>query len=228
MVKTIIKILKPDASIYICGNWETSSILQKVCDKYFDLLNRITVAREKGRGSKKSWKNNSEDIWYCAVDKKDYYFNAEAVKIRKKVIAPYKENGKPKDWFESGDDNFRYTYASNIWIDEYPTNLWKDITIPFWSMPENTPHPTQKPEKLLAKIILASSKENDVVFDPFAGVGTTGVVAKKLNRKFVMIEKDLEYCLMGLNDYMWQKKTILYKAIQREFFGKEIPMSKID
>ena len=114
------------------------------------------------------------------------------------MLAPYKVNGKPKDWFESSNDNFRHTFASNIWVDEYSTNIWEDITIPFWSMPENTPHPTQKPEKLLAKIILASSEENDIVFDPFAGVGTTGVVAKKLNRKFVMIERDLDYCLFGI------------------------------
>lgn len=62
-------------------------------------------------------------------------------------------------------------------------------------MPENTPHPTQKPEKLLAKIILASSNEGDVVFDPFAGVGTAGVVARKLKRSFVMVEMDEQYCL---------------------------------
>ena len=62
-------------------------------------------------------------------------------------------------------------------------------------MPENTPHPTQKPEKLLTKIILASSGEGNIVFDPFAGVGTTGVVAKKLKRNFVMVEIDEEYCL---------------------------------
>ena len=51
-LKPLLKILKPDASVYICGNWETSAILQKVCDRHFNLLNRITIAREKGRGSK--------------------------------------------------------------------------------------------------------------------------------------------------------------------------------
>ena len=64
-------------------------------------------------------------------------------------------------------------------------------------MPENTPHPTQKPEKLLAKIILASSNEADVVFDPFAGAGTTGVVAKKLKRSFALVEIDEEFCLFA-------------------------------
>ena len=68
------------------------------------------------------------------------------------MLAPYKENGRPKDWTESRDGNFR---------DTHPSNIWTDITVPFWSMPENTDHPTQKPEKLLAKIILASTNEGD-------------------------------------------------------------------
>ncbi|MDR3625481.1 MAG: DNA methyltransferase [Ignavibacteriaceae bacterium] len=182
------KILKPTASIYICGDWRTSSTLQRICDTHFNLLNRITFEREKGRGSLKSWKNNSEDIWFCSQSKK-YYFNPNAVKLKKRVIAPYTENGKPKDWNIETDGKFRLTY---------PSNIWGDITMPFWSMPENTPHITQKPEKLLARIILASSKEGEIVFDPFSGVGTTGVVAKKLNRKFVMVELDEEYCLYAL------------------------------
>ena len=202
--------LKTTASIYICGDWSTSAILQNICEDHFKILNRITIIRDKGRGSKNSWKNNSEDIWFCCVDKKKYYFNADAVKIRKKVIAPYKENGKPKDWISTKDEKYRLTHASNVWVDEEPSNLWDDITIPFWSMPENTPHPTQKPEKLLARVILASSKVNDIVLDPFSGVGTTGVVAKKLNRNFVMIEKDPEYCLYALRRLIKaeQDKTI--------------------
>ena len=64
-------------------------------------------------------------------------------------------------------------------------------------MPENTDHPTQKPEKLLAKIILASSNVDDIVFDPFLGSGTTAVVAKKLGRYFVGVEKDDYYCCLS-------------------------------
>jgi site-specific DNA-methyltransferase (adenine-specific) len=79
-----------------------------------------------------------------------------------------------------------------------PSNLWTDLTIPFWSMPENTDHPTQKPEKLIAKIILASSSEKDLVFDPFLGSGTTVVTAKKLNRKFCGIEMDELFCAYAL------------------------------
>jgi site-specific DNA-methyltransferase (adenine-specific) len=181
----IVRLLKPTASIYICGDWRSSSAIHTLCEKYFIVRNRITFEREKGRGAKKDWKNNSEDIWFCTASN-DFTFNAEAVKLKRKVIAPYRENGLPKDWSEQPKGKYRLTY---------PSNIWTDITIPFWSMPENTPHPTQKPEKLLARIILAGSNEADVVFDPFAGAGTAGVVAKKLKRNFVMAEIDEEFCL---------------------------------
>ncbi len=182
-----IKLLKPTASVYICGDWRSSSAIQRIGMKYFKLQNRITWEREKGRGAKKNWKNAAEDIWFFTVSD-DYIFNVEAVKIKRKVLAPYRENGKPKDWENSDTGNFRLTA---------PSNLWTDLTVPFWSMPENTVHPTQKPEKLLAKIILASTRENDFILDPFLGSGTTAVAAKKLNRNFVCIEKDENYCLLA-------------------------------
>ena len=195
-LKKLIRLLKPTASIYICGDWRSSAAIHLLCEKYFIIQNRITFEREKGRGAKKNWKNVSEDIWFCTVSK-DYSFNPDAVKLKKQVIAPYKKNGKPKDWKEENNGKFRLTY---------PSNIWTDITIPFWSMPENTPHPTQKPEKLLAKIILASSKKGDIVFDPFAGVGTTGVVAKKLARNFVMVEINQEYCLYAIKRLVESQK----------------------
>lgn len=184
-LQKMLRLLKNTASIYICGDWRSSSAIHVLCEKYFIVRNRITFEREKGRGAKRNWKNNSEDIWFCTRSD-DFHFDAEVVKLKRKVIAPYRVNGIPKDWIEERTGNFRLTY---------PSNIWTDITIPFWSMPENTPHPTQKSEKLLAKIILASSKKGDLIFDPFAGVGTTGVVAKKLGRNFIIVEMDQEYCL---------------------------------
>jgi len=189
----MIRLLKSTASIYICGDWRSSSAIHLLCEKYFIVRNRITFEREKGRGAQKNWKSNSEDIWFCTVSD-DFTFNTDAVKLKRKVLAPYRENNEPKDWAQEGDGKYRLTY---------PSNIWTDITIPFWSMPENTPHPTQKPEKLLARIILAGSNEGDIVFDPFAGVGTTGVVAKKLRRNFVTVEIDEEYCLYA------QKRLLL-------------------
>ena len=182
----LLRLLRPDASIYVCCDWKCSSQFQRVLDRHTIVRNRITWEREKGRGAKANWKNCSEDIWFATMSN-DYCFNVESVKLKRKVIAPYTQNGQPKDWEKTGNGNFRLTH---------PSNLWTDISIPFWSMPENTDHPTQKPEKLVAKLVLASSDKGDVVFDPFLGVGTTSVVSKKLGRRFFGVEIDRTYCCL--------------------------------
>ena len=99
-------------------------------------------------------------------------------------------------------------------------------------MPENTDHPTQKPEKLIAKLILASSKPGDVIFDPFAGSGTTCVVAKKLGRRFIGVEIDEEYCTWGIKrlnladtnkeiqgysgGYFWERNTLNFQTKEQK------------
>jgi site-specific DNA-methyltransferase (adenine-specific) len=182
----LLPILKDTATVYICGDWLTSVSIYEIVSKYLIVRNRITWEREKGRGAKMNWKNSSEDIWFCTVSD-IYTFNVDAVKLKKKVLAPYKENGQPKDWQDTKDGKFRLTH---------PSNLWTDITVSYWSMEENTEHSCQKPEKLIAKLILASSNENDFVFDPFSGSGTTSVVAKKLNRKYCGVEMDKNWALV--------------------------------
>ncbi len=183
----VVRILKPDGSLYVCGDWKSSSAIQRSLQNKLCILNRITWGREKGRGASANWKNGMEDIWFAVKNSKRYCFNLDAVRLRRRVIAPYKLNGEPKDWIDSESGKFR---------DTAPSNFWDDISIPFWSMPENTDHPTQKPEKLIAKLILASSKPENVVFDPFLGSGTTSVVAKKLGRNFFGIEQNLEYACL--------------------------------
>lgn len=182
----LVRTLKPTASVYLCGDWQSSAAIQRVAQKYFSVRNRITWEREKGRGAKRNWKNAAEDIWFCTMSN-EYTFNVDAVKLKRRVMAPYTVDGRPKDWVEAKAGRFRLTH---------PANLWTDLTVPFWSMPENTDHPTQKPEKLLAKIILASSNPGDMVFDPFLGSGTTSVVAKKLGRCYVGVELDEMYCCL--------------------------------
>lgn len=182
----VCKKLKADGSLYMCGDWKSTASLQQAIEKELTILNRITWQREKGRGAQSNWKNGMEDIWFAVKNPKNYYFDSNAVMIKRKVLAPYTADGKPKDWSESADGKFRLTY---------PSNFWDDISIPFWSMPENTDHPTQKPEKLYAKLILASSKEGALVFDPFLGSGTASVAAKKLGRRYCGIEINEDYCL---------------------------------
>ena len=195
--------LMPNGTLYMCGDWKCSSSMQRVIEERLTVINRITWQREKGRGAKSNWKNAMEDIWFAVKSPKNFYFDLESVKIKRKVIAPYKVNGEPKDWEETEFGNFRTTC---------PSNFWDDISVPFWSMPENTDHPTQKPEKLYAKLVLASSKPGDKIFDPFLGSGTAAVVAHKLGRKYFGVEINKEYCL-------WSAKRLLRALSDKSIQG---------
>ncbi len=226
----LLRVLKPAASVYACSDWRSSTALHQVLAKHLIVRNRITWEREKGRGAKANWKNCSEDIWFCTAAE-NYTFNLDAVKLRRQVIAPYTDDsGRPKNWRRSKNGDFRITH---------PSNLWTDLSVPFWSMPENTDHPTQKPEKLLAKIILASSNPGEVVFDPFAGSGTTAVVAKKLGRKYVGVEIDETFCCLAekrlaladanktiqgyAGGFFWERNSLNFQKRQKSKSNREEP-----
>ncbi len=188
VLDTLLPLLAGTATVYICGDWQSSPSIFAAASARLRVRNRITWEREKGRGARSNWKNASEDIWFCTVGN-DFTFHADAVKQRRPVIAPYRDpRGAPKDWVENGAGGYR---------DTAPSNIWTDITVPFWSMPENTDHPAQKSEKLVAKLILASSDPGALVLDPFVGSGTTSVVAKKLDRRYLGIEMDPDHALMA-------------------------------
>jgi site-specific DNA-methyltransferase (adenine-specific) len=214
----LLRLLKSDASVYVCADWQSSAVIYPILAEHLQVRNRITWEREKGRGAKSNWKNSSEDIWFCTCSD-DYYFNVDAVKMKRRVLAPYRNGeGEPKDWTETHQGKFRVTH---------PSNLWTDISVPFWSMPENTDHPTQKPEKLIAKLVLASSQEGNVVLDPFLGSGTTSVVSKKLGRHYIGIEIDEDYCCLAekrlslveanqeiqgyAGGFFWERNTLQYQ-----------------
>ncbi|MEI8135517.1 MAG: DNA methyltransferase [bacterium] len=184
-------VVKKSGAVYICCDWKQSSLYESALkENGFKIMNRITWKREKGRGASKNWKQNMEDIWFAVKDSNNYLFNIADVKIAKKVIAPYRVDGKPKDWYTKDDGTHeRMTH---------PSNIWTDLTVPFWSMPENTEHPTQKPEALIERIILASSNPGNRVLDLFSGSGTTSVVAQRLGRKCIGIELNPDFVRVGL------------------------------
>ncbi|HYM21061.1 MAG TPA: DNA methyltransferase [Candidatus Kapabacteria bacterium] len=185
-VKLLPRVATKTASFYICCDWVHSGFYQEAMEAAgLTVINRITWKRDKGRGAKRNWKQNMEDIWFAVRDPKEYTFNLDRVKLKKPVIAPYRTGGKPKDWYVNEDgEPERLTHPSNIWV---------DLTVPFWSMPENTEHPTQKPEAMIERIIEASSNQGDNILDLFSGSGTTSVVAKRLDRKFIGIELNPDY-----------------------------------
>ncbi|MEP7233765.1 MAG: DNA methyltransferase [Ignavibacteriota bacterium] len=199
-VSKLPRVLSDTASVYLCCDWKQSALFESSLRKSgLHILNRITWKREKGRGAARNWKQNMEDIWFAVVKKTKYTFNLNEVKVRKKVIAPYRENGKPKDWYVNSDgESERMTH---------PSNIWTDLTVPFWSMPENTEHPTQKPEALIERLIKASSNKGDLVLDLFSGSGTTSVVAQRLGRRYIGIEMNEDYLRLGLKRLKMQKKN---------------------
>ncbi len=200
----VLPLLRDGGSMYVCCDWQCSGIIGGLLSQRLTVRSRITWQREKGRGACANWKNGCEDIWF-ATKGDDYTFNLDAVKQRRRVMAPYRADGQPKDWEETEGGNFR---------DTCPSNFWDDITVPFWSMAENTAHPTQKPEKLLAKLILASSNEGDVVVDPFLGSGSTSVTAKKLGRHYLGVELSEQYCL-------WAEQRLEMAESDRSIQGYE-------
>jgi site-specific DNA-methyltransferase (adenine-specific) len=200
-IKDMYNQLKDTGSAYICCQWQHSGMYQVMLQESgFNILNRITWKRDKGRGSSTNWKQMHEDIWFVSKSKK-YTFNIDQVKVKKKVIAPYKdEEGNPKDWWvdpETGE-KVRLTH---------PGNLWETFSIPFWSSKEvrsyaktkRTPdnqfekHNTQKPKDLVKRCITASSNIGDLVVDYFGGSGTTLIASKELDRNCIIIEKNSTY-----------------------------------
>ena len=93
----IVRLLKPNGSLYLCGDWKCTAELNIVMREHLTVINRITWQREKGRGASANWKNGMEDIWFGVKDPCNYFFNVDAVKVKRRVLAPYKEDGKPKD-----------------------------------------------------------------------------------------------------------------------------------
>ncbi len=190
-IELLPRVTTDTASFYICCDWVHSGFFQEQLESIgLYIINRITWKRDKGRGAKRNWKQNMEDVWFAVKDPKHYTFNIDQVKVKKNVIAPYRANGKPKDWYinESGEAE-RLTH---------PSNIWTDLTVPFWSMPENTEHPTQKPEAMIERMIEASSMKGERVFDLFSGSGTTSVVAKRLNRHYTGIELNEDYIRVAM------------------------------
>jgi len=211
--------LKPNASIYVCSDWKSSSAVYLALAERFTVRNCITWKRDKGRSSASNWKNASEDVWFATVSD-EYTFYPDAVRVRKRVIAPYRKDGEPKDWTEDQSGRWRLTGASN---------LWDDLTVPFWSMPENTDHPTQKPEKLAARILLASSVPGDLVLDPFLGSGTTAVAAKKLGRHFTGIERSSAYCALAIRRLELAKADARIQGFDGESFtARNQPVKRPD
>jgi site-specific DNA-methyltransferase (adenine-specific) len=126
-----------------------------------------------------------EPILFGVMNPKNYTFNAEAVAIEAKTGAKRKLI------------DYRKAVPTQYNTQKIPGNVWYFPRVRF-RMAEYEHHPTQKPEALLERVILASSNPGDLVLDPFSGTFTTAAVAKRLGRRSVSIEVSEDYLQIGL------------------------------
>ena len=126
-----------------------------------------------------------EPILHCVKDKNNYIFNADDIKIAAKTGAERKLI------------DYRKSVPTPYNTEKVPGNAWYFPRVRY-RMEEYENHPSQKPESLLERIILASSHEGSLILDPFAGTFTTAAVAKRLGRQSISIESQAEYLKIGL------------------------------
>ena len=186
------RILKPTGSLYICGFSEILADLKHAGMKYFQACRWLIWYYKNKANLGNDWGRSHESIIH--------FRKSDRVKLNiDDIRIPYgahtlKYPSHPQA--ETSVYNQGKTKKSYNWTPNPKGAKPKDvIEIPTTcnGMDETTPHPTQKPEQLLRKLVLASSNEGDLVIDPFSGSGTTLVVAEQLNRRWMGCDLSMEY-----------------------------------
>lgn len=183
-IKECYRVLKDNGSIWISGTLHNIySIGMALEENGFKILNNIT------------WqKTNPPPNLSC----KTFTHSTETILWARKDLPKVKYT-------------FNYDLMKSMNNNKQMKDVWTtSLTKP--SEKKNGKHPTQKPLELLEKIILASTNEGDLILDPFNGSGTTGIAANKLNRKYIGIEKEKEYCELTIKRYKNEIKK--YKQLK--------------
>ncbi len=189
-IEEAARVLKPEGTLYVCGFSEILADIKLPALHFFKGCRWLVWHYKNKANLGSDWGRSHESILHFRKSKK-FKFNIDNVRIpygnhtlkypqhpqakssqygkgKQRVWRPHPKGAKPKDVIELPTINN--------------------------SMPEKTPHPTQKPEELLRKFILASSDSGDLVIDPFLGSGTTAVVAEQLKRQWMGCDLSAEYC----------------------------------
>jgi site-specific DNA-methyltransferase (adenine-specific) len=194
------RILKPTGSLYICGFSEILADLKHPASKYFYNCRWLIWHYKNKANLGKDWGRSHESIIHFRKSNSTQ-INIDDVRIpygTHTLKYPLHPQAKTSAYGKG------VTKKYSEWIPHPQGAKPKDVLeIPTTcnGMDEKTPHPTQKPEELLRKFVLASSNEGDLVIDPFSGSGTTLVVAEQLNRRWMGCDFHIEY-----ND--WASKRI--------------------
>jgi adenine-specific DNA-methyltransferase len=181
-----IRVLKPSGSMYVMTSTQSMPYFDIFLRERINILSRIIWHYDSsGVQARKYFGSIYEPILFCVKDTKSYTFNSADIKVEARTGAVRKLI------------DYRKPVPTLYNSEKVPGNVWYFSRVRY-RMPEYEEHPSQKPEALLERIILASSNPGDVVLDPFAGTFTTAAVAKKHNRKSISTETQYEYVKIGL------------------------------
>ncbi len=171
-LREIHRVLAPDGSVYVHVDWRTVHHVRLLLDRVFgadQFLNEIVWAYDFGGRARDRWPRKHDSIlWYAKGD--TWVFNRDEID-RLPYLSP---------WLAGPEKAARGKLPTDVW--------WMTIIAP--GSRERTGYPTQKPVRLLTRIVAASSRPGDLVLDPYAGSGTTGVAAHRLGRRWLLVDRN--------------------------------------
>ncbi len=196
-IKEAARLLKPTGSLYICGFSEILADLKHPASRYFKSCKWLVWHYKNKANLGKDWGRSHESILLFRKSKK-FTLNVDNIRIPYgEHTLKYPTHPQAESSQYGNGKNGKKTWEPNP-LGAKPKDV---IEIPTTcnGMHEKTPHPTQKPEELLRKIILASSNEGDIIIDPFCGSGTTPVCSEQLKRKWQACDLSSKYLDWAVN-----------------------------
>lgn len=190
-IQEAARILKPHGSLYICGFSEILADIKHPASKFFNSCRWLVWHYKNKANLGSDWGRSHESIIHFRKTS-SVKLNIDSIRIPYGAHTLKYPSHPQAETSQYGNNGKR----SDVW---HPNPLGAkpkdviDIPTTCNGMNEKTPHPTQKPEELIRKFVLASSNPGDVVLDPFTGSGTTLVVAEQLQRKWLGCEQNSEY-----------------------------------
>lgn len=185
-IELCLRKLKRTGSIYLMASTQAMPHLDIFLRARATVLSRIVWHYDSsGVQARHYFGSMYEPILFAVKDPDNYTFNADAIKVEARTGATRKLI------------DYRKPVPTQYNTTKVPGNVWTFARVRY-RMDEYEEHPTQKPESLIQRIVMASSRPGDLVLDPFSGTFTTCAVAQKLGRRSIGIEREAGYIEIGL------------------------------